>query len=89
MPGPASLNPGGARVVTREVRHAPLDALAALDLRGGGQSADHVDLLGNVNVLADIVSLAAGRGDEMQDVWVSDVRAIAGRVRLPTDPPQP
>ena len=82
------LNPGRARVVTREVRHAPRDALAALDLRGGGQSADHVDLLGNEHVLEDIIALAAGKGGDLQDRWVSDARAIAARVVLPTDPPR-
>jgi phospholipid:diacylglycerol acyltransferase len=75
-------------VVTREVRHAPRDALAALDLRGGGQSADHVDLLGNEHVLEDIIALAAGKGGDLQDRWVSDARAIAARVVLPTDPPR-
>lgn len=79
------LNPGGARVVTREVRHAPLDALAALDLRGGGRSADHVDVLGHEDVLADIVAIAAGRGDQLGDRFVSAAREVAGRVRLPTD----
>jgi phospholipid:diacylglycerol acyltransferase len=79
------LNPGGARVTTREVRHAPLDALAALDLRGGGRSADHVDLLGHEQVLEDIVAIAAGKGGELTDRFVSRAREVAARVRLPTD----
>jgi phospholipid:diacylglycerol acyltransferase len=43
-------------------------------------SADHVDILSNVEVLADVLRIAAGRGHELQDQIVSNISQIAERV---------
>lgn len=78
-----ALNPGNARVVTRESRHAPLDFLkAGLNTRGGPRSADHVDVLGHADILADVVAIATGSGGALTDRFHSDVRAIAARLPL-------
>lgn len=37
-------NPAKIKVITREFEH---ELATALDLRGGGKTADHVDILGN------------------------------------------
>ncbi|KAK8864610.1 hypothetical protein IAR55_001860 [Kwoniella newhampshirensis] len=57
--GTTKWNPGGIKVVTQEYKHSP----EILDLRGGAQTADHVDILGATPLNAAILKIAAGRGD--------------------------
>ena len=49
---------------------------------GGPKSADHVDILGNAGVLEDIGLIAAGRGMELQDKFVSNIRDIAAAINV-------
>ncbi|KPA77638.1 putative mitochondrial phospholipid:diacylglycerol acyltransferase [Leptomonas pyrrhocoris] len=51
------------RVITREYNHNVTDA-SPLDLRGGPRSGRHVDILGNFDMLEDILKIASGV-DEM------------------------
>lgn len=88
-------NPAGMQVVTVEVRawtsDAPLlDAEHGTQIphepsptipRGGGTTADHVDILGNTALNEIILKVAAGAGDEVQDRFVSNIREYAARVR--------
>ena len=53
--------------------------------RGGPRSADHVDILGHMDVVADVLTIAAGRGDELQDKIISDVGRIADNIPLGAD----
>ncbi|WRT66574.1 uncharacterized protein IL334_003533 [Kwoniella shivajii] len=57
--GTTKWNPAGIEVVTQEYLHSP----ESLDLRGGPQTADHVDILGSTPLNAAILKIAAGRGD--------------------------
>lgn len=50
--------------------------------RGGPRSADHVDILGHVDVLRDVLTIASGHGDELQDKILSDVKRIADNIKL-------
>ncbi len=50
--------------------------------RGGPRSADHVDILGHMDVLKDILTIASGHGDELQDKILSDVKRIADNIKL-------
>lgn len=50
--------------------------------RGGPRSADHVDILGHVDVLTDILTIASGHGDQLQDKILSDVKRIADNIKL-------
>ena len=50
--------------------------------RGGPRSADHVDILGHMDVLTDVLTIASGHGDELQDKIVSDVKRIADNIKL-------
>ncbi|EIE21902.1 Lecithin:cholesterol acyltransferase [Coccomyxa subellipsoidea C-169] len=74
------LNPAGIRVVSREYLHEPVAAYK--DLRGGPRSADHVDILGHMDVLEDILTIASGHGDDLQDKIISDVKRIADNIKL-------
>ena len=62
----ALFNPSAAPVVTREYAHLPPKlslnmTFAATDQVRGELSSDHVNILGNVDVLRDIISIAATR----------------------------
>lgn len=55
--------------MTREQSHLP----DALDLRGGKTTGDHIDLLGSSQINDAVGRIAAGRGHELEDVFVSDI----------------
>jgi len=69
------LNPGGIEVTTREYMHEP----ATLSLRGGPRAADHVNVLGNQELIGDILRIASGK--EVGERIRSPIREMAGRVR--------
>jgi hypothetical protein len=47
-----------------------------------------VDILGHMDVLADLLTIAAGHADEVGDKIVSDVERIAANVPLEIDCPK-
>lgn len=63
-----------ARVVTREIPHAP----EVLDLRGGATTGDHVDILGNTDALTQVLRVAAGH--EVEPAFYSRIREYAARI---------
>ncbi|KEG09488.1 putative phospholipid:diacylglycerol acyltransferase [Trypanosoma grayi] len=61
------------RVVTREHKHS---TGSMMDFRGGSVSGDHVDILGNYDLLETILKVVSGNAeteDELQDRMYSDV----------------
>jgi len=48
--------------------------------RGGGYTADHVDILGSTPLSEVILKVATGAADEVQETFVSDIRRYAGRI---------
>jgi hypothetical protein len=48
--------------------------------RGGPHSADHVDILSNVDLLTDVIKIVAGAGHELKDVIISDISRIADNI---------
>eukprot|EP00727_Mastigamoeba_balamuthi_P014135 m51a1_g9344 putative phospholipid:diacylglycerol acyltransferase (608) ;mRNA; f:74168-76142 len=69
------LNPAGAKTFTREYKHDPTPGL---DIRGGPKTADHVDILGNTDVLRDLIAIVAGQ--ELEEKIHSNIREISARV---------
>lgn len=55
------INPGNVRTIVREYRHRPVNLLK--DLRGGPSSAGHVDILGNTNLIIDVLRIVSGTGE--------------------------
>eukprot|EP01105_Mastigella_eilhardi_P015273 TRINITY_DN347_c0_g3_i10.p1 TRINITY_DN347_c0_g3~~TRINITY_DN347_c0_g3_i10.p1 ORF type:complete len:437 (+),score=95.63 TRINITY_DN347_c0_g3_i10:795-2105(+) len=78
-PNHPELNPSGIRVVTKEYKHNPF----VLDLRGGQATGDHVDIMGNAQLLADVLHIATGHEENFHPSIVSNVEEIARRVKLP------
>eukprot|EP01134_Creolimax_fragrantissima_P000514 CFRG0514T1 len=63
-------NPYGVKIVTREIAHNP----HPLYVRGGENTADHVDMLGNIKLNTDIVRIACGQ--QLEDQIFSQIREI-------------
>ena len=62
------------------------DSVRSSCRRGGPRSSDHVDVLGNVDVMEDVLRIAAGQ--VLDDNITSMIDTIAKRVTLPGDEPQ-
>ncbi|KAJ1974782.1 phospholipid:diacylglycerol acyltransferase [Dimargaris xerosporica] len=73
-------NPSHIPVVTREYMHNPIHMIH--DLRGGSETSDHVDILGNYHLTRDLLRIVAGKADTIQDHVVSNIREIAQRIHL-------
>ena len=71
-------NPSGIRVFTRERKHI-VEASITDPGRGGPQSGEHVDILGNVGVIEDVVRIATGfevKEKVDKDIIVSELKRI-------------
>ncbi|KAJ2450885.1 phospholipid:diacylglycerol acyltransferase [Coemansia sp. RSA 2336] len=74
-------NPHGVRIVSREFVHNPLAVFK--DIRGGAEAADHINILGNHDVTADMLRIVAGQGHQIQDRFTSNIREYASRINIP------
>lgn len=72
------LNPAGAHIVQREYAHEGASSISTL--RSGPGTAQHVDILGNHALLADLLTMAAGRTLELEDRIVSAIPRIADAI---------
>lgn len=68
-----------------QIKHSP----EAWSFRGGPNSGDHIDVLGNTALNEIIANVAVGAGDEIKEHFVSNVRSYAQRINwddgLPTE----
>jgi phospholipid:diacylglycerol acyltransferase len=75
------LNPSRTKVITREYPH---ESEFCVDdpMRGGPGSAEHVDILGNIDLTEDFLRIVTGFEPEVvgQDRVVSDIKEIAARI---------
>ncbi|EEH43551.2 phospholipid:diacylglycerol acyltransferase [Paracoccidioides brasiliensis Pb18] len=71
-------NPAGAKVKVYEMPHEP----GRFSPRGGPNTGDHVDILGR-SLLNDLVlRIASGRGDMVEDHFVSRIKEYSDRVKI-------
>lgn len=74
------LNPSGSNVVTREYAHQQAFSMGD-PIRGGGKSAEHVDILGNLDFTEDFIRIVTDHeSDTVQDQIKSDIVAISRRI---------
>jgi len=57
-------------------------ATAGAARRGGPKSADHVNILANADLLEDVLHIAAGRGAELGDRFLSGVQVVEKHAAL-------
>ena len=89
--GGSRLNPSRVRVRLKEYEHEaadplaallrPLDALAGL---GNDRDADHVTILGNKEVIGDLLDIVAYEGDGFEERIGSEICSVAERLRAAT-----
>ena len=74
-------NPFGTKVYTRERKHKAQASLSDPG-RGGPSSGEHVDILGNLGVIEDVVRIATGfELDQVdEDIIVSDLKRIVKEI---------
>jgi len=76
-----NLNPSGIEVITREYLHQQ-EFIVDDPMRGGPKSAEHVDIMGNIDVTKDVLRIATNfNHDEVKTKIVSDIERIAARIR--------
>ena len=75
------LNPSDAIVYTREYKHTA-EFVVDDPMRGGPRSADHVDILGNVEMTEDLLRIVSNHEVEKvnQNRIVSDIKRIAQEI---------
>ncbi|TVY24528.1 Phospholipid:diacylglycerol acyltransferase [Lachnellula hyalina] len=75
-------NPAGVKVKVYEMPHEP-DRFSP---RGGPKTGDHVDILGRQSLNDLILRVAAGKGDEIGENVVSDIKTYADRIDIREEP---
>ncbi|KAF3386124.1 Phospholipid:diacylglycerol acyltransferase [Penicillium rolfsii] len=71
-------NPAGSKIKVFEMPHEP-DRFSP---RGGPNTGDHVDILGRASLNELILRVAGGKGDQIEEMFVSNIREYAERVRI-------
>jgi phospholipid:diacylglycerol acyltransferase len=51
------------------------------DPRGGDKTSDHIDILGSEALNQAVLRIAAGRGEDVEESFVSNIREYAKKVR--------
>lgn len=74
-------NPKGTPVVTREYLDRPTGIMAN-PFRGGPRSGDHVDIMGNQELIEDILYIATGHGERVEPRIESQIEEMAKRLNL-------
>ncbi|GMM32467.1 phospholipid:diacylglycerol acyltransferase [Martiniozyma asiatica (nom. inval.)] len=69
-------NPGNSQVTVVELKHQP----DSYDIRGGSQTAEHVDILGSYELNELVLKVAAGNGDEIDDVYITKLKELAAKL---------
>jgi phospholipid:diacylglycerol acyltransferase len=75
-------NPAGVKVKVYEMPHEP----ERFSPRGGPNTGDHVDILGRQSLNDLILRIAAGKGDEVGENVVSDIKTYADRIEIREEP---
>lgn len=71
-------NPAGVKIKVYEMLHDP-DRFSP---RGGPNTGDHVDILGRSSLNDLILRVAGGKGDQIEDNYVSNIREYSEKVKI-------
>lgn len=75
-------NPAGVKVKVHEMLHEP----ERFSPRGGPNTGDHVDILGRQSLNDMILRIAAGKGDQIGENVVSNIKTYSERVKIAEEP---
>ncbi|KAJ5773548.1 hypothetical protein N7457_008444 [Penicillium paradoxum] len=71
-------NPAGSKIKVFEMPHEP----ERFSPRGGPNTGDHVDILGRASLNDLLLRVAGGKGDLIEETFVSNIREYADRVPI-------
>lgn len=71
-------NPANCSVTIVEIKHEP----DRFDIRGGAKTADHVDILGSAELNELVLKVAAGKGDTIENRYVSSLRDVVRNLEI-------
>jgi len=71
------LNPAGVPVVTREYAHVAPQSVASFQGRAEG---DHINIMGNEDMIEDILAIVAGQHDQVKDRVESELDALSAEI---------
>ncbi|KAI7977757.1 hypothetical protein EIK77_009297 [Talaromyces pinophilus] len=74
-------NPSGIKITVHEMLHEP----DSFSTRGGPNTADHVDILGRASLNDLLLRVAGGKGEMIEEHYVSKIREYAERVKIYDD----
>jgi len=75
-------NPAGVKVKVYEMPHEP----ERFSPRGGPNTGDHVDILGRQSLNDLILRIAAGKGGDIGENVVSNIKTYADRIEIREEP---
>lgn len=76
----SGMNPSGSQIITREYAHRA-EFVVDDPMRKGPNSAEHVDVLGNKDMMQDFVKIVSDEGvDSLTDNVVSNINDIVKRI---------
>ena len=76
----SGLNPSGSEVIIREYKHRT-EFTVDDPMRKGPNSSEHVDVLGNIDMLHDFVKIVSDKDvDSVTDNIISDIEGIVKRI---------
>ncbi|KAI9319796.1 Lecithin:cholesterol/phospholipid:diacylglycerol acyltransferase [Dichotomocladium elegans] len=77
-------NPSHIPVVVREYKNEVSES--SFDVRGGKKAGDHVDILGNWEMVTDILRLVSNQAENVTERILSDIERYAANIRLIPEP---
>lgn len=77
--GQSAYNPAGMNVTIVELKHQP----DRFDIRGGPNSAEHVDILGSAELNEYILRVATGNGDSIEQRILSNMSEWVKEINFP------
>ena len=81
----SGLNPSGSKVIVREYGHRT-EFTVDDPMRKGPHSTEHVDILGNVEMLQDYMKIVSDQDvDSLKDNIISDIESIVKRIEKHPD----
>ncbi|CCK69812.1 phospholipid:diacylglycerol acyltransferase KNAG_0D00600 [Huiozyma naganishii CBS 8797] len=77
--GVSPYNPSGMNVTIIEIKHEP----QGFDIRGGGKSAEHVDILGSAELNEYILRIASGHGNTVRSRQLTNMTQWVRKLQFP------
>ena len=76
------LNPYNISTIIKEYKDGGESMITRGTVRGGSKSADHVDILGNDDLIKDIILIATGNTNNINEHIISNINQLSNEINL-------